>query len=480
MYPHWTLVEELLLFDALDYLAKKPFSTVVQVVAEAHSHFLENNGKSGVSARTTTQIQNKVNGISRKLGIKPEQLLRNWEDYRSQVREGFERRGQTSTPKKRRLKTVAKSITGSDTSQSKDDDRVTVAPADEVRESPPPGSPIAPTTSPLSDLDHFHLPDSELDTDFPFRRYSMALEEWEFNFLNYLREHRGDTGYMAPLPKQHIQNILQKTMKLIDESFSHFALGTRTVMPTSSGLTGEALELSCLLVDSPRDGPTDRRLKALIAGPHMCDQILFRAYTAAAIYEWVLKPFDDNLRHIPSPNCEQCTIFNICEQYNHYIARNVSVKRANQYIDKVIRPALPRRASEIQEKLYKVLISISIPSARVGKPENKGFELQDQKLRQWQEHVEAALLDLLDMRTTMAKCSLVYGFRLPAVGCLFDGDWMEPAHPENEGFARDDHVYLCLRPAVFAQNRLENTAPPVLVSPALVMLEGYEVDLTMT
>ncbi|EXJ54867.1 uncharacterized protein A1O5_12933 [Cladophialophora psammophila CBS 110553] len=470
---YWTKPEELLLCDILDsILSQSTFSTFVQLTAEVRLKF-QDAAEVGESVFTKEQITNKIVGLGRTHGLKPDTLLRNWADYGPKMRSHFEggKRKSTSTYPPQTDNTLNEGSTfnledlGESTAQG--DGGETLRPS--LSNGAGQSSRSAPTSSSPSDTISVDFRDDEAERTPPVHSSGIQLEEWELQFLLHLREQRGSTGYEPPLPKRHIQNVLQKTMQQIDETFVHVMLGTRIVMPTSSRLTGEPLELTRLLVDSPTDGQTERRLKALIAGPHMSERTLFRAYTAAAIYEWALKSFDANLAHIPSSD------------YNHEIARGVSVKRVNQYIDKVIRPALSSSASELQEKLYNVFISISAPAVREGKSAaGEGFEFQDRQLRQWQERVQTGLLELLDTRATMAKCSLLYGFRLPAVGHPFEAEWMEPAHPEDQAFGKSDLVYVCLRPAVFAHDRNGGVAPPVLVSPALVMLEGYEPDLTMT
>ncbi|KIX92711.1 uncharacterized protein Z520_11563 [Fonsecaea multimorphosa CBS 102226] len=483
MYHLWTKEEEEFLCDSLDRVVGESFPGVSQTATEVQSDFV-NNFEQGASQPTHTQIFNKIHGIARSLGIKPDDLLRNWADHVTKVRTKLEARKRGPAPKKRRRKMESELFSDEDAFQSNNShnnsQKNSAARESEVAESSPAGSPEAPTTSPLSECNPSLTQHNEADTDLPLRRHSMDLDEWEYKFLTYLRAHRGTIGYATPLAHEHIQQRLQKTMYLMDESFVRFMQGTRTIMPTSSRLTGQSLELVRVLVDSTKDEAAKRRLKTLVAGPHMSDRVLFRACAAAAIYKWALNPFDQSVRHVPSPDCDQCKLFDICDHFNHHLVRNVSVNRFNQYLDKVIRPSLPGRASEIQEKLYNVFISISVPSARVGNSENEGFEFQDRKLGQWQESIETALLELLDMRTTMAKCMLVYGSRLPSIGHPFEAEWMEPAHREDNRFTTSDRVYLCLRPAVFAHNRLDNPRPKILVSPALVMVEGYEADLTQT
>ncbi|KIW88502.1 uncharacterized protein Z519_11071 [Cladophialophora bantiana CBS 173.52] len=403
---YWTKPEEVLLCDVLDsLLSQSTFSTVAQLAAEVRLKF-QDTTEEAESAFTKEQITNKIVGLGRSHGLKLDRLLRNWADYGPKMRDYFEGGKRKSTYPHQTDNTLNEGSTfnledpGESPAQGDGGETLRLSLSNEAGQT----SHATSTSSSPSDSISVDFRDAEAERKPPVHSSPIDLEEWESQFLLRPREHRGSTGYEPPLPKRHIQNVLQKTMQQIDETFVHIIQGTRIVTPTSSRLTGEPLKLTRLLVDSSADGQTERRLKALIAGPHMSERALFRAYTAATIYEWALKSFDAKLTHIPSSDCEQCTILNICEDCNHEIARSVSVKRVNQYIDKVIRLALPSSASELQEKHYNVLIRISAPAVREGKSmAGEGFEFQDRQLREWQEHVQTALLELLDTRATMAK-----------------------------------------------------------------------------
>lgn len=149
--------------------------------------------------------------------------------------------------------------------------------------------------------------------------------------------------------------------------------------------------------------------------------------------------------------------------------------RKHEYLDKMIGPQLPQKAAEITTKLSSVFRGLSGPSIKAPQTEVKSLEFREHCRSQWRLHTEATFLQLLKLVLAMEKTSYRYLFRLPAMSEDFDKGWMKPAHATGAKIPDKSIVYTCLSPAVFIVERGSNPKE-VLVVPALVMIQGLEVD----
>ena len=158
-----------------------------------------------------------------------------------------------------------------------------------------------------------------------------------------------------------------------------------------------------------------------------------------------------------------------------------SIKRRkfNRYIDNLMENELRLWASELQKRFLGAMVTVFNDAAGPSQSAAAGINTRDKTLRKWKLEVQAAFGEVLKLRASMAKSSITYGFRFPGANDRFE-DWMEPAHLNTNTLPKNDKVYLCMRPAVFSQDKYRGNTRQTLVSPALVMLEGRVPDLTMS
>ena len=503
----WTEEEYDYLLNLLDTLAGANFSTTKKCIEDIHCGFIKKYS-SIESPLQPEHIKRKLDNIAKTLGLKPSKLLQGWKTYEPICRKRKyypATYGQTHEQRKEFATNETSRATRSTATLSEDvvseeihlDADIVPAQHSVSSLAAAASNQASPTVSEFTqDLHSGATILPVFQNSLPVNNEALALSDWEVHLIQHLRQLEGSYVYKPPLPTHAVQELLQKSMAQLSDGLVFLLLAHPTMMLTVSNLTDASRKLGLLLTDSAADQSLEQQLGCLITGPASSVRVLFRAFSAAAVYQWVLQPFNEILPQ-PSSSCWHSTVLSsldICKYIpetrygtkltgsvdNEDTAKKMKTKWTHEYIDKVVKPKLPATANEIQTRLSQALVSLSVPPANLSQTTALQFDRRLGNISQWELLAEAAFINVLNMRADMIKCSVNYSFNFPAVGRRFDEEWMEPAHIEAGKFTEGNVVYLCLRPAVFSYDRHSANAPRVLVSRALVVIEGFVPDLTMT
>lgn len=179
-----------------------------------------------------------------------------------------------------------------------------------------------------------------------------------------------------------------------------------------------------------------------------------------------------SLQLIPSTNNELAPV-------NHTILRKLKISKHLGHLETVVKPSLPVRARELRKRLFALFDSLCVSPAKTTTPEaNKSLGYQHRLKQQveWERLVDRALLDLLNLRLTLAKSSLRYLWTFPKVGDKFKEKSMESEDARSEPTTttprQDSTVYVCLSPSITSFERKDKSLPVVVV-PARVILEDF-------
>ncbi|KAK5198306.1 hypothetical protein LTR92_002551 [Exophiala xenobiotica] len=311
--------------------------------------------------------------------------------------------------------------------------------------------------------------EEDLDSTEPQNTMSgcinMQVEPWESNLLSHIRGYLHSNIHDHPPDHEHIRDTLEKAREKTEQGIISFLLGKPPVRLTPSSMTESAKELSCLLLREGGGRGLERGLKTLYSGPGMTVELLFRVYAAAAIYRWVFL-WSDERWDVRMPS-GMCKILGLYEQLNQDLVAKIKLENRLDHLESVVKPSLPQRAQHCQANLYEVFDSLCVTLA-------KGQRVSLTADVRWEELLNGVFLDLLHLKLTMLKSSMIYQWRFPKQGDAFKAEWMKSAHDPEASIPEGSLVYVCLSPALFCSGRTLD-ARPTLVAAALVVVEGFAV-----
>lgn len=153
-------------------------------------------------------------------------------------------------------------------------------------------------------------------------------------------------------------------------------------------------------------------------------------------------------------------------------ARSLEIDVTLDHLERKVKPTLPLLAAEYYRKLLEIFLNLKGPDLLPQNAKLLTTEERDVHMKDWQIKVLGAFQEALELRLRLEQSQCPYTFRWATHQAPFDSTWMESAHEDDASNPTEGSVVLlCLRPALHSCARREGEEP-LLVVPALVMLEG--------
>ena len=499
----WSHQQTVQLYEILDNFLRNRRVSMTLVVDHVHAQFqCTNEGEP--EGFTKKQIYNKIYNFARGVGTGGPYLIQNWHENSAKLRDVIE--GTTKSKDKRKIALRPKQPTrknrtkteghpgedGVDSEQEHSSGSTNRTSVHDQRQS---DSPLSSTVSINSHEFAECLVHHRKDQGPPTRPVNLQHGEWMI--LEDIRRLARGPAYELPPAENSVRETLRSSMHRIKKSTPCFMVGANKypVLSLGSLLATQQKLFQVLNPTAAAGEDVETGLNTLITGPGVSVEVFFGAVAAAAMYHWVLNSFDQRLKDVSSATWGQSTVLEIFETRKYrnvrslarirlltkspdgvVLAENLKYSDMREYIDRVVVPDLPGYASVMRRQLYDAFASLTVSSMGPGHLEGADFQSRKRSMGLWEKDVEVAFLEVLRLRASMAKSSLTYTFRFPIVGDEYKADWMETVYGGHQVTEPQRLVYLCLRPAVFSHQRY---ADEVVVSPALVMLEGQVPDLGM-
>ncbi|KAL2428752.1 hypothetical protein ABEF95_006541 [Exophiala dermatitidis] len=236
---------------------------------------------------------------------------------------------------------------------------------------------------------------------------------------------------------------------------------------TGLQLTADIRDLSTHLIEKTTATNADfgRYLTTLFQGSGLSVTLILQAYAAAAVYAWAFQRFDSDL----DPQIK--SLLYTLRQHNPQAARSLEIDVTLDHLERKVKPTLPLLAAEYYRKLLEIFLNLKGPDLLPLDAKLLTTEERDVHMKSWQIKVLEAFQEALELRVRLERSQCPYTFRWAYHQATFDGTWMESAHEDDASNPTEGSVLLCLRPALHSCARREGEEP-LLVVPALVMLEG--------
>ncbi|KAJ4520866.1 hypothetical protein HRR90_001595 [Exophiala dermatitidis] len=394
-------------------------------------------------------IANKIGALARSIGLESSKdLLLEWEKNRGLLDAAKEQGNNAPRRRKRRQHKRQKRSTGASKklsygseieSEAESQSSLSSTPSDLEKEAVPKPTEVQQSSN------------TTVKLTFPARRAGTGRTQWEPNPSN-----------------RYVFRTLDKILEKMTAAIQSLLKAVPVAILTGLQLTADIRDLSTHLVEKSTATNADfgRYLTTLFQDSTLSVTLILQAYAAAAVYAWVFQRFDCDLD--PQIKLFLYTL----GQHNPQQARSLEIDVTLDHLERKVKPTLPLLAAEYYRKLLEIFLNLKGPDLLPQNAKLLTTEERDVHMKDWQIKVLGAFQEALELRLRLEQSQCPYTFRWATHQAPFDSTWMESAHEDDASNPTEGSVVLlCLRPALHSCARREGEEP-LLVVPALVMLEG--------
>ncbi|KAL2413646.1 hypothetical protein ABEF95_003769 [Exophiala dermatitidis] len=446
----WKPEEETSLKDVLDQVVSQGTTLPMEAARMVHQQF-QSRLTEGLGDLTVIQIVNKILGLARSIGLESSKdLLFEWEKNRLLLDAAKDQGNDAPRKRKsqhkhnRRSRGASKKFSHGNEIESEAESQSSLSstPSDLEKEAVPKPTEVQQTEQNSK---------TTVKLTFPARRAGTGRTQWEPNPSH---------GYVF----RTLDKILEKMAAAIQSLLKAVPVAILTGLQ----LTADIRDLSAHLIEKDTATNTDfgRYLTTLFHGSSLSVTLILQAYAAAAVYAWVFQRSDSDL----DPQIK--SFFYTLGQHNPQAARSLEIDVTLDHLERKVKPTLPLLAAEYYRKLLEIFLNLKGPDLLPQNAKLLTTEERDVHMKDWQIKVLGAFQEALELRLRLEQSQCPYTFRWATHQAPFDSTWMESAHEDDASSPTEGSVVLlCLRPALHSCARREGEEP-LLVVPALVMLEG--------
>ncbi|KAK4943496.1 hypothetical protein LTR10_016987 [Elasticomyces elasticus] len=272
-----------------------------------------------------------------------------------------------------------------------------------------------------------------------------------------------------------IARELNSVLQSLNQGIRHFREVHPLVKLTTTRLTDDSVTLSRELLRPSAEHihQVERNLVALFADPAITMDLVFRAYGAVAVNDWIFNSFDDFV------NPPDSQILSSVRQLDRGIYDQLKLTERTKHFDGV-KVTFQQQAEKAERRLLDVFESLGGPpasfpilAAESTAATGTHGDIEHRAVRHslWQAKVRSAFSQALNLRIKLARSPMGYEYNWPRIGHKYDTKYMKSVHDDKDQ-AEDEppaSILLCLRPAIYSIFNNDR----LLIVPALVMLQGF-------
>ncbi|KAJ9617243.1 hypothetical protein H2200_000964 [Cladophialophora chaetospira] len=493
----WTKQEVKELCEGIDEVVKNGYQSVEKAVAHIW-RFIKARG----SRRTIEEVGEKLVDLGRPHKLTAAKLMRNWKEHKGKVTPATNSSpgsSRVSRMSSRQANRTGRGSTGRSSASisSRPATKGNPKMSENVRLQSSQTSPDQAAREPRIGVDEevageendeegAEEENGEKASDDVWPASMYAPTEGEIKMIQEWRAFKNKKRYQSVSPEEETEQSFRTILEHIESGVEAFCEAQSVAHLSTSRMTRGVLELARILLPVQLRERAEKALKALSGDGALDISLILRAFSMAAVYKWVLIEFPEipRLMH----GSVEAYLLGAFRDYVPSAAQQFQEAVDIQYLENVVEPTLEYKARHCQCELFDIFVSLRVPlESRFDSPQDQATPSgtnsahRQDHLDQWQQHMDAAFLEALRLRLSMAKSDGIFSFTMVQQGEKFDQAKMSPLAHIYAKVTRDNLVGLCLRPTITYTPRNPSRREVGQIFPqlkALVTVEGFEVNKT--